>query len=391
MSAKVKRARAKARKRGPGRRLLGSRRRHAPGVSPGTIRAGRDDASFSIDVLAYSATKLQEESFESAHQLVSFESDAPVVWVDVHGLENTKALQELAAHYGLHPLLIEDIVNTGQRPKFEVYGDCQFCVLRMVDPTRPGQFEQVSLVRRGNLLISFQERSGDCFDPVRSRIRGATGRIRTRDTSYLFYAIVDSVIDHYFPVVEALADHLVETEQAIVANPDAMDISQFYAFRAECAAIQRIARPMRDTVSALSIEAARLGDEDLAPYLRDVSDHTVELLDMVEACREAASGLMDLYMSVQGQRMNEIMKVLTMIATIFIPLSFVAGLYGMNFDGMPELHWRYGYPVALGIMLLAALVMVRYFRRKGWLGTPAPTREDTTSGASELAGSPTEP
>ena len=266
------------------------------------------------------------------------------------------------------------MVNVGQRPKLEVYGQHAYIVARM---TRVDALdtEQLSIFLGEGFLITFQEEPGDCFDAVRERLHSGRTRIRSSGADYLCYALLDAVIDAYFPVLERFGDRLDESELQIMARADSSMVASLHEIRRELMGLRRAIWPLREVVNALMRDDHAWVKEETRLFLRDAYDHTVQIIDVVETHRELAAGLMDMYLSILSHRMNEVMKVLTIIATIFIPLTFVAGIYGMNFDSMPELHWAWGYPAALAVMAVTAVALVMFFRRRGWIGKSAPLVE----------------
>jgi magnesium transporter len=302
----------------------------------------------------------------------------PVTWVDVQGLGDVETVRALGDRFDLHGLALEDVINVHQRPKVELYENHVFIVTRMVGgPATDGggaDTEQVAMFLGADFLLTFQERSGDCFEPVRERLRHAGGRIRAARADYLAYTLIDAVIDGYFPVLEGYGERVERLEDAVTARPDAALVAQIHALKRDLLTLRRAIWPQREMVNALIRDESSLVAEPTRLYLRDCYDHAIQLMDMIETYREIASGLVDLHLSSFSARLNEVMKVLTIIATIFIPLSFITGLYGMNFDpsasrwNMPELGWRYGYPFALGLMGVVAIGLLVYFRRKGWIG-----------------------
>jgi magnesium transporter len=271
-------------------------------------------------------------------------------------------------------LALEDVVNVHQRPKFEAYQGMDFIVLRMPSLDPNINLEQVSMFVRDGVLITVQETPGDCLDGLRERIRNNKGRVRQRGVAYLAYAVVDAIVEKFFPVVEHYTDRLEDLEISVLANDTSNVVAEIHAIRHDLRTLRRAVAPTREVVSAM--DRAEIGNqgEDIHIFLRDCHDHTIQLLDSLDTNRELASSLMDLHLSNVSMRMNEVMKVLTIIATIFMPLGFIAGVYGMNFDGnlspwnMPELRWKLGYPFALGLMALTALGLAVFFRKKGWLG-----------------------
>jgi magnesium transporter len=290
----------------------------------------------------------------------------------VTGLADVSIIEAIGDAFDLHDLTLEDVINVYQRPKFEAYEDHAFIVMRM--PTPDNRTEQVSLFLGKGYVLTFQERPGDCFDPVRERIRRAAGRIRGQGAGYLAYALIDAVIDGYFPMIEAIGEDVEELEDDVIGRPAPEQVDRLHHIKRELLMVRRAIWPTRDMVNALIRDGSRHVDESTRIYLRDCYDHTIQLMDIIETYREITSGLLDVYLSSLSTRMNEVMKLLTIIATIFIPLGFVAGLYGMNFDrgspwNMPELGWRYGYFFALGVMAAIALGLLFWFWRRGWIGT----------------------
>jgi magnesium transporter len=267
---------------------------------------------------------------------------------------------------------MEDVVNVDQRPKVESYGDIAYIVSSNVSPNAEQSIEQISLFLGKDFVLTFQEREGDCLDPVRQRLRKGSPRIRGSGSDYLAYAILDTVIDHYFPLLETYGERLEEIHEQIAEQPTPEVLEQIHAIRSDLTAIRRVLWPMRDVMNVLVRDGLPQLAEDTRPYLRDCYDHVVSLIDLLQSGRESAAGLMEFYASSIGNRMNEVMKVLTVFAALFIPLTFVAGLYGMNFNpetsplNMPELNWYWGYPFAWALMILIGVVMLLFFWRKGF-------------------------
>jgi magnesium transporter len=270
----------------------------------------------------------------------------------------------------LHPLILEDVVSTRQRPKFEDYEKNLFMVLKMLsydDRSQSVQSEQVSMVLGSGFVISFQERMGDVFDCVRDRIRNAKGRIRKQGADYLAYSLVDAVVDSYFGILEKVGDKIEVLEDELVSDPEERTLQAIYRLKREMISLRRSVWPLRELINGIQRSESTMISESTGLYLRDVYDHTIQIIDTIESFRDIVSGMLDTYLSSISNRMNAVMKVLTIIATLFIPLTFVAGIYGMNFDHMPELKWRYGYAAVWGVMLVVAILMLVYFRRKKWL------------------------
>lgn len=358
-----------ARKRG--RRRL--RHRPPPGASPGTLVTDPDAPRPQLHVIAYGPDGLEESDISRADEARGYLKRWPVVWINVDGLGDVQVIRELGELFGLHRLSLEDVVNVYQRPKMEPYGDYLFAVTRMVHGARPLDTEQISLFLGAGYVLTFQERPGDSFEPVRERLRRASGQIRQRGPDYLAYALLDAALDAYFPVLEGYGERLDDLQEAAMSDPGPEVIARIHEAKRDLITLRRAVWPQRDMINALSRDGGAFVDEATKTYLRDAYDHCIQLVDLTETYRELAGGLTDIYMSSATARTNEIMKVLTMIATIFIPLGFVASVYGMNFDpqaspwNMPELGWAFGYPYALTIMLAVAGGFLWYFRRKGWM------------------------
>jgi magnesium transporter len=344
-----------------------------PGAAPGTLRIDPQAPKPTIRVMGYGPDGFVEETVERPQELESYLGRWPVTWVNVNGLGDETTLRALARLFGLHRLALEDAANLGQRAKVEPFDEQLFVVMRMADPVQPRLLEQISLFLGKNYVLTFQERAGDCFDPVRQRIRDGKGKLRQVGPDYLVYALADAVIDGYFPVLEAIGDRLDELEQVVFGAPEETTVNRIQEIKGHLRELRQHAWPHRDVASALMREEAFI-DERTKLYLRDCEDHAIHVIDRIDNYREVAADLMNAYLSSVSNRMNEVMKVLTIVAAVFIPLSFIAGLYGMNFDpevspwNMPELGWAFGYPAALLLMAVVAGGMVWYFVKKKWLG-----------------------
>ncbi len=349
-------------------------REQAPGAVPGEIDTRPEPATGALRVLAYGPETLREADV-TPEQLAGLRNSAPVVWVDVIGHGHVEALGSV---FALHPLALEDAIHTHQRPKVEDYRDVGYIVVRMPSLDGDLQLEQVNLFIGPGYVITIQEHSGDCLEPVRKRIRYDKGRIRRMGADYLAYCIIDAIVDHYFPIVETYGDRLETLEDCLMdENPPgaAGAVHELHAIRRDLHHLRRVLWPTREAANLLARGDIGSVTPETQLFFRDCADHVSQLLDGVDSCRELISALMELHVTAISQRTNEIMKVLTLIATLFIPLGFVAGVYGMNFDhstsswNMPELSWTFGYPFALGLMAAMATVLLVYFRRKGWLGS----------------------
>jgi magnesium transporter len=295
---------------------------------------------------------------------------APVRWINVEGVGDLGLLKGFAEHYGIHPLVLEDIVNTDQRPKREDYGDYLFIVVKMLSCSPESgkiRTEQVSIILGNDYVLSLQEGlGGDVLDPLRDRIRNGRGTIRKMGADYLAYSILDAVVDNYFVVLERIADRIEELETALVRTADRELLRKLHSLKREMLFLRKAVWPLREVVSGLERRESPLIAESTALYLRDLYDHTAQVIDMIETFREMLSGMVDIYLSSVANRTNEVMKVLTIIATFFMPLTFIVGIYGMNFRSMPELESRWGYPAVWIVMIATTAVMYLFFRRKKW-------------------------
>ncbi len=324
-----------------------------------------------ITVIDYDETHFEEREVQSAEECFPFREKPTVTWINVDGVHQIEIIEQLGHCFGLHPLVMEDILNTDQRPKMEVYGDYLYIVLKMLyggGSERPVEGEQVSLILGTNFVISFQEqKEGDVFNPIRERLRTGKGLIRKMGPDYLVYSLIDTVVDHYFLILERLGDKMELLEEELITQPDRRTLQKIQTFRNEIAFVRRVVWPLREVVNSLGRRESPLIKETTEIYLRDVYDHTIQVMDSIETYREALSGMLDIYLSSLSHRLNSVMKVLTIIATIFMPLTFIAGIYGMNFEYMPELKWRWGYPFIWLVIVLIGVSMLLYFKKKKWL------------------------
>jgi len=350
------------------------RRRLPPGTAPGTLVADPDASPSRIRVIRYGPERVEEHEVKTVDEVRAMAGRDPVMWINVDGLGDTAAIGQLGELFGLHKLALEDVVNLSQRAKVEIYPNHLYIVARMIHYDGQVQSEQLSILLGKDFVLTFQEQPGDMFDPVRERIRGGRGRMRHAGPGYLAYALLDAVIDNYFPVLETFGERLEQLEDEILERPTRKAMASVHDTKRDLLALRRSIWPMRETLNTLLREQIDYFGVEDRPYLQDCYDHTIQVMDIVETHRELGSGLLDVYLSSLGNRTNEIMKVLTMFASIFIPLSFIAGLYGMNFDtevsrwNMPELHWVWGYFFALGLMAAVAAGLLYYFIRNGWIG-----------------------
>ncbi len=353
--------------------IVGSQR-PPPGSAPGTLVPDPDAPCPIIRVIAYGPDRILERRLGDIDEIDELFGIYPITWVNVDGLGDVETLQRVADKFGVHRLALEDVVSSHQRPKVEEYEEHTFVVLRMPSPTEERfDTEQLSIFLGDGYVLTFQESVGDCFDPVRDRLRTRRGRLRVSGGDYLTYALINSVINSYFPVLENTGEAVETLEDELTEHADPALIGRIHALKRDLLSLRRVVWPQRELINALIRDRSPRISNSTAIYLRDCYDHAITLLDVVETYRDIASGLHDLYLSSVSTRLNEIMKVLTIISTIFIPLGFIASLYGMNFDSqasplnMPELHWRYGYIYALVLMGGIAAGLVFYFWRKGWI------------------------
>lgn len=355
-------------------RLFSKKKITYPGTSPGTLIEPEGAREPVITVMAFDKSRVMEKTLDKPEDIGAILKDFPVVWVNVDGLGDADLVDRLGSIFGLHVLALEDVLNTHHRPKLEVYDDNVFVVTRMAGIRENIlDMEQVSLFFGQNYVVSFQERPGDCLEPVRERIRKVGARIRGMGADYLAYALVDAIVDGFFPVLEYYSERLNALEDAAVADPNKHIVAHIHELKRDFEVLRHGAWPFREALRDLSGDIPFIQDET-KPFLRDCHDHVIQIVDILEIYRDRASSLTDLYLSSLSNKLNEVMKVLTIIATIFIPLSFIAGVYGMNFDpefsplNMPELRWYLGYPFALAVMLLVAVGLIFFFRRRGWIG-----------------------
>lgn len=354
------------------------RRYTSPGAPPGSLAPPIQQIPPRIHAISYDAEGLEELDVEDPREVAGLVRRGGVVWIDVQGLGDGTVVSTIGEQLGLHPLALSDVVNLGQRPKFEEYGDVLFAVVRMVTIVEDGtlDWEQVSLFLGAHFVLTFQETYGDCLDPLRERLRKGRKQLRSTGSDYLACMVVDTIVDGYFPVLERHGDELERLERSILYAPSRELLRGVYRIKRDLMAFRRSAWPLRDALNHLLRDDEAPISAEARPYLRDTTDHIVQIVDVNETYRELASSLVDVYLSTLGHRTNEIMRVLTVISAIFIPLTFLAGVYGMNFDtslpaNMPELGWRYGYLAFWAVSIALTVVLMLVFRRLGWLGGDA--------------------
>ncbi len=342
------------------------------GLPPGTlVHVGeRKIEKVKITIIDYGEAQFQEKEAKTVEECFPFKDEPTITWINIDGIHEVDIIEKIGNHFNIHPLLLEDICHTEQRPKMEDFEDYIFVVLKMLyyDEKENGvNAEQVSLILGSNFVISFQESEGDVFNPVRERIRSGKGRIRRMGSDYLAYALIDAIVDNYFITLEKIGEKIEDMEEELVTNPTPATLQTIHNLKRDMIFLRKSVWPLREVVSGLERGESALVHESTRIYLRDVYDHTIQVIDSIESFRDMVSGMLDVYLSSVSNKMNEVMKVLTIIATIFIPLTFVAGVYGMNFQYMPELAWRWSYPLILLLMVGIGISMVIYFRGKKWL------------------------
>lgn len=344
-------------------------KRTSRNLPPGTLHAAPGaECPTTIQAIRYTPESCDEGEFVDVAKAVAWGKEKDVLWLNINGLGNVDFLQALNKELGFHPLALEDTLHNTQRPKVDEYEGHVYVVVRMFQYEHRLSREQLSIFLGDGVLVTVQERPGDCLDPVRHRLREGTGQVRSRPADYLLYSLLDAVVDSYFPLLEQAGEEVELLQERALLDASPKTLNQIHAMRRDLLELRRAIWPLRDALATM----LRVEDACISPqtqvYLRDAYDHAVQVLDITETYRELAGSLMDIYLSSLSNRMNEVMKVLTVISTIFIPLTFLAGIYGMNFQYMPELACHYGYPAVWGVMILTTVGMLIYFRRKGWLG-----------------------
>ena len=342
------------------------------GLPPGTLvhTGEKKTEQIRITLVDYNNENFQERVIEKVEECFPFKDVQTVTWINIDGLHNIETIEKIGKHFDLHPLILEDILNTGQRPKCEDYEKCLYMVLKMLTYNEENgtiKSEQVSLVLGQNFVISFQEKVGDVFEHIRDRIRNAKGRIRKMPADYLAYALIDAIVDNYFLILEKMGDQIESIDEELMADPSEQMVRKIHELKRDLVFLRKSVWPLRELINVMEKTESSLISDSTGPYLRDVYDHTIQIIDTIESFKDMLSGIMDMYLSSISNRMNAVMKVLTIIATIFIPLTFIAGIYGMNFKFMPELEWKWGYFIVLGIMAVVAAGMLVFFKRKKWL------------------------
>ncbi|WP_308992226.1 magnesium/cobalt transporter CorA [Mariniflexile litorale] len=342
------------------------------GKSPGSMiyTGEKSTKKLFIEVFDYNVEKCIEKELATIEDAFNFKLSDSVTWININGLNHVEDIEKLGTHYNLHPLVLEDIVSISQRPKIDEYDDYLFVVLKMlyIDKNDTITSEQVSFVLGKGYVLSFQESEGDVFDAVRERIRQGKGRARTLQADYLLYILMDAIVDHYFTIIEALGDKIEDFEDCIFSGQVSKTINKdIQDLKREILRVRRAIFPLREVINRIEKHESPLILKKTKTFYRDIYDHIIQVSENIDIYREMIWGLMDMYMTTISNKMNEVMKVLTIMASIFIPLTFIAGVYGMNFDNIPELHYEYAYPVFWGSMVIIFLGMLYYFKRKKWL------------------------
>ena len=348
-------------------------RKKQAGLPPGTlVHTGiKKIDTVLIDITEYSEEKFDEKKIENIEDTFRLRDSDLTSWINICGLHDTSVLEKVGGHFKIHSLVLEDVLNTDQRPKLDDYETFLYCVLKSIEfDETAGEItsEQVSFVLGKKWLITFQERMPDCFEPIRDRLIKSKGRIRKSGVDYLMYALIDLVVDNYFSVLEKIGDSIQTIEDELIGDPQPGNLNTIYKIRRELLFLRKSVYPLREVLNSILRDDFDLIADETDIFVRDVYDHVVQVMDTIETYREMISGMLDTYLSSVSNRMNEVMKVLTIIATIFIPLTFVAGVYGMNFDNFPELHMRWFYPWGFwSAIFILGVVMFWFFKRKKWI------------------------
>lgn len=340
------------------------------GAPPGTVVYQGEERTekVKISLIEYNETEFIEKEFYDLSECLDFVNPALVKWMNVDGIHRVELIEAIGKRFNIHPLTLEDVVNTRQRPKFEDYDNYVVAIMKMIHYDTELHSEQLSVVLIEGMVISFQEADGgDAFDLIRNRIRQGKGRIRKMGADYLAYALIDAVVDCYFNILEKIGDKIELLEEELITEPSKETMQHLHFMKREMIFLRKAVWPMRELVNNMERSETELIKPTTDIYLRDVNDHIIRVIDTVETYRDLLSGMMDIYLSSVSNRMNEVMKVLTIITTIFVPVTFIAGVYGMNFEFMPELHSKWGYPLTWIVMLTVMISLMTYFRKKKWL------------------------
>jgi len=344
---------------------------HKTGAPPGTVvySGEKQTQRVKITLIEYNETEYIEKDFYDFSECMNESNPSMVRWINVDGIHNTELIESIGKKFNIHPLTLEDIVNPNQRAKFEEYENYAVTILKMITLEKDELFsEQLSIVLMDGLVISFQEaEGGDAFDYIRNRLRQGKGRVRKMGADYLAYALIDAVVDFYFTILERYGDKIEELEDELMNEPARKSLHKLHDLKREMIFVRKAAWPIRELINNMQRSENELIKPTTDIYLRDLHDHSIRVIDTVETYRDLLSSMMDIYLSSVSNKMNEVMKVLTIITTIFVPVTFIAGVYGMNFDNMPELRTQNGYYIVWGIMLVMMIGLIIYFIRKKWL------------------------
>lgn len=342
------------------------------GLPPGTLMHFGEKRTEKVQItfFDYDLQHYEERTPKTIEECFGLKQRPTVSWINIDGLHDVEVIEKIGKQYDVHPLILEDILSTGQRPKYDDSTNLLFLVFNMLSYDPSGlsiQSEQVSVILGPGYVLSFQECPGDVFDPIRERIRTGRGKVRSMGADYLMYCLMDAVVDGYFLILEKLGEQVESLEQEVIREPSEKTLSRIYALKRELIYLRKSVWPLREVISQIEKTAGPLMADATRPYFRDIYDHTIQVMDSVEMFRDTVSGLLDIYLTSLSNRMNSVMKVLTVIATIFIPLTFIVGIYGMNFKFMPEIEWRWAYPAVWAVMIAVVAGMVIYFKKNKWM------------------------
>lgn len=349
------------------------RKQSKVGLAPGTlVHVGEKKAEkIVIRAWIYNSEKLIEKELQTVEECPALKDQPDMnLWINVDGLDKIEVIEKLGSYFGVHPLTLEDVLNTGQRPKMEDYDSYIYTVLKMMFLDEEKEeiiIDQVSIIFGSNYILSFQERAGDVFNPIRERLKNPASRLRKNGVDLLAYSLIDAVVDNYFLILERFGEEIENLEEELIVDPMPDTLKAIQKHKRDMITLRRSVWPLRELINNLQRTESGLIKETTQIYLRDVYDHTIQVIDSIEAFRDILSSMVDVYLSSLSNRMNDVMKVLTIIATIFIPLTFIAGVYGMNFEYMPELEWRWGYPAVMLGMVLLGISMFLYFKKRRWV------------------------
>ena len=347
------------------------------GEAPGTLISSATSGEVKIHVLAYNIEKVIDEEVNDIESAFDIKLEGGVTWINIDGLSDINAIEKIGEKLNIHKLTLEDILSIGQRPKFEEYGEYIFVVLKMLffnESKGRVESEQLSIILTKDYVVTFQEKVGDVFENIRVRLKKENAKMRKLNTDFLLYSLVDAVVDHYFIVLEKIGEKIEHMEDQVIDNPVPKTLKQIHKIKSDMLFLRKSVWPLREVVNTLTKTDSSTINDSTHIYFRDVHDHTVQVIETIETLKDMAGGLLDTYLSSvsnrmteASNRMNEVMKILTIFASIFIPLTFIAGVYGMNFEYMPELKWMYGYPMIWAVMIIMTLVMLIYYRKKKWI------------------------